>query len=87
MLFDASGIQRLISGVRASITAGRVVSEILEPLQTLSNRDASLETLNAWLEQDIPSNHSPYFAPVLHPTIERGVEALVRGARTVLTRP
>jgi hippurate hydrolase len=35
-------------------------------------------------EQDIPSNHSPYFAPVLHPTIERGVEALVVGARTFL---
>ncbi len=34
--------------------------------------------------QDIPSNHSPYFAPVLHPTIERGVEALVIGARTFL---
>lgn len=38
-------------------------------------------------EQDIPSNHSPYFAPILHPTIERGVEALVLGARSFLTRP
>lgn len=36
-------------------------------------------------EQEIPSNHSPYFAPILHPTIERGVEALVLGARTFLT--
>jgi len=35
-------------------------------------------------EQDIPSNHSPYFAPVLHPTIERGIDALVLGARTFL---
>ncbi len=49
--FDASGIQRLISEVRASVTAGRVASEILEPLQSLSNREASLETLNAWLEE------------------------------------
>ncbi|KHK97132.1 amidohydrolase [Microbacterium mangrovi] len=33
------------------------------------------------VDSDIPTNHSPYFAPVLHPTIERGVEALVVAAR------
>jgi amidohydrolase len=38
-------------------------------------------------EQDIPSNHSPFFAPVLHPTIERGIDALVVGARTFLATP
>lgn len=36
------------------------------------------------LERDIPTNHSPYFAPVLHPTIERGVDALVVAAREFL---
>jgi amidohydrolase len=36
------------------------------------------------LEHDVPSNHSPYYAPVLHPTIERGVEALVLAAREFL---
>ena len=35
-------------------------------------------------EQDIPTNHSPFFAPVLEPTITRGVDALVIGARTFL---
>jgi hippurate hydrolase len=25
---------------------------------------------------ELPVNHSPYFAPVLHPTLERGVEAM-----------
>jgi metal-dependent amidase/aminoacylase/carboxypeptidase family protein len=25
----------------------------------------------------LPTNHSPYFAPVIHPTIETGVETLV----------
>lgn len=35
-------------------------------------------------EADIPSNHSPYFAPILHPTIERGVDALVIAAREFL---
>ncbi|UYK39820.1 amidohydrolase [Microbacterium terricola] len=36
------------------------------------------------LERDIPTNHSPFFAPVLHPTIERGVENLVIAAREFL---
>jgi hippurate hydrolase len=36
------------------------------------------------MEQDIPSNHSPYYAPVLEPTIAHGVDALVIGARTFL---
>lgn len=33
---------------------------------------------------DIPTNHSPFFAPILHPTIERGVDALVVAAREFL---
>lgn len=36
------------------------------------------------LEQDIPSNHSPYYAPVPHPTIERGIDALVIAAKAFL---
>lgn len=28
----------------------------------------------------LPTNHSPYFAPVLHPTLETGVEAMVVGS-------
>jgi hippurate hydrolase len=28
----------------------------------------------------LPSNHSPYFAPVMHPTLETGVQAMVVGA-------
>ncbi|WP_202567156.1 amidohydrolase [Agreia sp. COWG] len=36
------------------------------------------------LEQDIASNHSPYFAPVLEPTLERGVAALVVAALAFL---
>ncbi|GMA23017.1 hippurate hydrolase [Luteimicrobium album] len=33
------------------------------------------------LDRDIPSNHSPHFAPQLHPTLEHGVEALVVAAK------
>ncbi len=36
------------------------------------------------LDHDIPSNHSPYFAPVLQPTIDRGIDALVVASRTFL---
>ncbi|WP_158882985.1 amidohydrolase [Amycolatopsis anabasis] len=37
-------------------------------------------------ESDIPSNHSPLFAPVLDPTLRTGVETLVVGALTWLRR-
>ena len=35
---------------------------------------------------DIPTNHNPRFAPVIHPTLETGVEAMVVGARAWLSR-
>jgi hippurate hydrolase len=38
-------------------------------------------------ERDIPSNHSPRFAPVLHPTLRTGVETLVVAALSKLTGP
>lgn len=34
----------------------------------------------------IPSNHSPFFAPVMHPTLETGVETMVIGAMAWLGR-
>ena len=36
------------------------------------------------LDRDVPSNHSPHFAPVIEPTLTRGVEALVTAARSWL---
>ncbi len=36
---------------------------------------------------ELPVNHSPQFAPVLHPTLETGVEALVVGALAWLGMP
>jgi len=36
------------------------------------------------IEKDIPTNHSPFYAPVMHPTIERGVGNLVVAAREFL---
>src|SRR5690606_1919163 len=34
--------------------------------------------------EDIPTNHSPFYAPVLHPTLEVGVTALSTAAREFL---
>jgi hippurate hydrolase len=34
---------------------------------------------------DLPTNHSPHFAPVLHPTLQTGVETLVTAAAEWLT--
>lgn len=36
------------------------------------------------VDRDVPTNHSPFFAPVIHPTIETGVTALVVAAREFL---
>ncbi len=33
------------------------------------------------LDQDVPSNHSPYFAPVLEPTLSVGIRTMVAAAR------
>ena len=33
---------------------------------------------------EIPTNHNPRFAPVIHPTLQTGVEALVVAARAWL---
>jgi hippurate hydrolase len=35
---------------------------------------------------ELPTNHNPHFLPVLHPTLEAGVEALMIGARAWLSR-
>lgn len=37
-------------------------------------------------ERDIPSNHSPYFAPVIHPTLETGVRSAVASSLAFLGR-
>jgi hippurate hydrolase len=35
---------------------------------------------------DLPVNHSPFFAPVIHPTLQAGVEAMVVGALAWLAK-
>ena len=43
------------------------------------------EALKAGKLNEIPVNHSPHFAPVVHPTLQTGVEALVIGATAWFT--
>ncbi|MGE5489761.1 MAG: M20 family metallopeptidase [Actinomycetota bacterium] len=35
---------------------------------------------------DLPVNHSPFFAPVIHPTLQTGIEAMVAGALAWLAK-
>ena len=35
---------------------------------------------------ELPVNHSPHFAPIIHPTLRTGVEALVVGSLAWLSR-
>jgi hippurate hydrolase len=39
------------------------------------------------VEQDIPTNHNPKFAPVIHPTLETGVRAMTSAALDALGAP
>jgi hippurate hydrolase len=39
------------------------------------------------LDRDVPSNHSPYFAPILEPTLTTGVRTLVAAALAWLGPP
>ncbi|MET0977480.1 MAG: amidohydrolase, partial [Paeniglutamicibacter terrestris] len=36
------------------------------------------------MPENIPSNHSPYFAPLIQPTLDVGIDALVTAARAWL---
>jgi hypothetical protein len=38
------------------------------------------------IAQDVPTNHSPKFAPVLHPTLETGIQALTTASLSYLGR-
>lgn len=48
--------------------------------------EAYAEAKKAGTIEEIPANHSPKFAPVIHPTLETGVEALVTAAMAWLRR-
>ena len=45
---------------------------------------AATATTSVRVVGTLPSNHSPHFAPVEHPTLDVGVAALVAGARAWL---
>ncbi len=49
-----------------------------DPVAYAAARDAGR------IDSDVPTNHSPFFAPEIHPTLEVGVTALVTAAREFL---
>jgi len=68
-------------GILATAAGAPLVFWILggtEPSSYLAAAEAGT------LDRDVPSNHSPHFAPVIEPTLTRGVEALLTAARTWL---
>ncbi len=47
---------------------------------------AALAVFPAQVEQDIPVNHSEFFAPLIEPTLSVGTQALVVAALTYLAK-
>jgi hippurate hydrolase len=52
-----------------------------------TDRDAYRKAKDAGRLPELPTNHNPRFAPVIHPTLETGVETLVAGACAWLGAP
>ena len=50
-----------------------------------TDRDVYAKAKKAGTVADIPTNHNPRFAPVIHPTLEAGVEALVVASQAWLS--
>ncbi len=50
-----------------------------------TDNDTYVKAKNEGRVHEIPTNHNPRFAPVIHPTLETGVEALIIAARVWLS--
>ncbi|MGN6127070.1 MAG: amidohydrolase [Humibacter sp.] len=84
----AFGDQRVIDPgrVTGSEDVGSLATAVGVPIVywLLGGLDPQLFTkalANGTTDSDIPSNHSPHFAPLIHPTLETGVQALIVAAR------
>jgi amidohydrolase len=88
--FDHDRVQQLSAPVPASEDFGSFGSEWHAPSVFWyvggTDPDAYAEARRAGrISQDIPTNHYPHFAAVIHPTLEAGVEAMVVAARAWLS--
>jgi hippurate hydrolase len=70
-------------GALATAAGAPIVYWLLGGLDPALFRNA---VANGTTDAGIPSNHSPHFAPLIHPTLETGVQALVVAAREWLAR-
>lgn len=85
---SALGAQRVLDPgrVTGSEDVGALATAAGAPIVywLLGGLDPALFTnavVNGTTDAGIPSNHSPHFAPLIHPTLETGVQALVVAAR------
>jgi hippurate hydrolase len=49
-----------------------------------TDKDTYMKAKEAGRIHELPTNHNPRFAPVIHPTLETGVEALTVAAQVWL---
>lgn len=91
---SAFGAERVIDPgrVTGSEDVGAFATAIDVPIVywLLGGMEPSLFTkglVNGTTDADVPSNHSPHFAPIIHPTLSTGVQALVVAAREWLSGP
>ncbi|GAA3869136.1 M20 family metallopeptidase [Leifsonia kafniensis] len=85
---EAFGDQRVLDpgAVTGSEDVGELSTAVGAPLVywILGGHDPeqfAAATAAGTVERDIPSNHSPYFAPVMRPTLDTGIAALTVAAR------
>jgi len=60
--------------------------ELQDRVRTLRASRGVIASEKAVDNSNHPTNHNPQFAPVIHPTLETGVEALRVGAHAWLSR-
>ncbi len=53
-------------------------------LPTRTKLDRHACSSSGRIAEDIPTNHNPRFAPVIHPTLETGIEAMTTAALDAL---
>jgi len=90
--FGADRVRRLESPVSASEDFGSFGTEWGVPSVFWYVGGTDPDTYRAAEEagrvaSDIPTNHNPKFAPVIHPTLEAGVQAMTTAALAYLAHP
>lgn len=79
-----AGVGTFDEGVRKHVLAA--IGRIVNAEAQASGAPRVPEITPAGRINDLPVNHSPLFAPVIHPTLQTGIEAMVAGALAWLAK-